>query len=194
MKNKGQIIMEPAAEVKNTPGNIETVRVALASSPTLSVRRYALAGQFSFNKTVQQHILVYPTAYLRTTIGKNGSEGPLHSKPPYLTPPTISSTWCFVDTLHSVAGMASISGRQLQEEQEFNQTYYNESVAVPNNCPWNTLTPAASLTRWGTLLDAVNYYAEHYGKIMEVIDALDSTDSSAVAAVIIDSNFKIVSV
>ncbi|KAJ4443127.1 hypothetical protein ANN_04777 [Periplaneta americana] len=62
------------------------------------------------------------------------------------------------------------------------------------------------LTRWGTWLDAVNYYAEHYGKIMEVIDALDSTDSSAVAAVkslpseqlledilFIDSNFKIVS-
>ncbi|KAJ4445911.1 hypothetical protein ANN_12597 [Periplaneta americana] len=62
------------------------------------------------------------------------------------------------------------------------------------------------LSRWGTWLDAVNYYAEHYGKIMEVIDALDSTDSSAVAAVkslpseqlledilFIDSNFKIVS-
>ncbi|KAJ4446432.1 hypothetical protein ANN_13128 [Periplaneta americana] len=61
------------------------------------------------------------------------------------------------------------------------------------------------LTRWETWLDAVNYYAEHYGKIMEVIDALHSTDSSAVAAVkslpseqlledilFIDSNFKIV--
>ncbi|KAJ4447666.1 hypothetical protein ANN_09673 [Periplaneta americana] len=64
-------------------------------------------------------------------------------------------------------------------KQEFNQTYYNESVAVPNNCPWNTLSSAA---------------------------ILDSTDSSAVAAVkslsseqlledilFIDSNFKIVS-
>ncbi|KAJ4426868.1 hypothetical protein ANN_26667 [Periplaneta americana] len=62
------------------------------------------------------------------------------------------------------------------------------------------------LTLWRTWLDAVNYYAEHYGKIMEVLDALDSTDSSAVAAVkslpseqlledilFIDSNFKIVS-
>ncbi|KAJ4444507.1 hypothetical protein ANN_06300 [Periplaneta americana] len=68
------------------------------------------------------------------------------------------------------------------------------------------LPPQPVLTRWGTWLDAVNYYAEHYGKIMEVIDALDSTGSSAVAAVkslpseqlledilFIDSNFKIVS-
>ncbi|KAJ4445686.1 hypothetical protein ANN_12371 [Periplaneta americana] len=68
------------------------------------------------------------------------------------------------------------------------------------------LPPQPVLARWGTWLDAVNYYADHYGKIMEVIDALDSTDSSAVAAVkslpseqlledilFIDSNFKIVS-
>ncbi|KAJ4430107.1 hypothetical protein ANN_22317 [Periplaneta americana] len=68
------------------------------------------------------------------------------------------------------------------------------------------LPPEPVLTSWGTWLDAVNYYAEHYGKIMEVIDALDSTNSSAVAAVkslpseqlledilFIDSNFKIVS-
>lgn len=72
--------------------------------------------------------------------------------------------------------------------------------------PGIPLPPQPVLTRWGTWLDAVNYYAEHYGKIMEVIDALDSTDSSAVAAVkslpseqlledilFIDSNFKIVS-
>ncbi|KAJ4439533.1 hypothetical protein ANN_07657 [Periplaneta americana] len=45
------------------------------------------------------------------------------------------------------------------------------------------LPPQPVLTRWGTWLDAVNYYAEHYGKIMELIDALDSTSSSAVAAV-----------
>ncbi|KAJ4444320.1 hypothetical protein ANN_06112 [Periplaneta americana] len=69
-----------------------------------------------------------------------------------------------------------------------------------------SLPPQPVLTRWGMWLNAVNYYAEHYGKIMEVIDALDSTDSSAVAAVkslpseqlledilFIDSNFKIVS-
>ncbi|KAJ4449069.1 hypothetical protein ANN_00464 [Periplaneta americana] len=93
-----------------------------------------------------------------------------------------------------------------QWRQEFNQTYYNESVAIPNNCPWNTLTLAASLDPLGTWLDAVNYYAEYYGKIMEVTDALDSTDSSAVAAVkslpseqiledilFIDSNLKLVS-
>ncbi|KAJ4435744.1 hypothetical protein ANN_18361 [Periplaneta americana] len=62
------------------------------------------------------------------------------------------------------------------------------------------------LKRWKTWLDAVNYYTKYYGKIMEVIDALDSTDSSAVAAakslpseqllediLFIDSNFKIVS-
>ncbi|KAJ4431853.1 hypothetical protein ANN_20459 [Periplaneta americana] len=72
--------------------------------------------------------------------------------------------------------------------------------------PGIPLPPQPVLTRWGTWLDAVNYYAEHYGKIMEEIDALDSTDSSAVAAVkslpseqlledilFIDSNFKIVS-
>ncbi|KAJ4443595.1 hypothetical protein ANN_05269 [Periplaneta americana] len=72
--------------------------------------------------------------------------------------------------------------------------------------PGIPLPPQPVLTRWGTWLDAVNYYAEYYGKIMEVIDALDSTDSSAVAAVkslpseqlledilFIDSNFKIVS-
>ncbi|KAJ4437880.1 hypothetical protein ANN_13819 [Periplaneta americana] len=65
---------------------------------------------------------------------------------------------------------------------------------------------APVLTRWKTWLDAVNYYAKYHGKIMEVIDALDSTDSSAVAAVkslpseqlledilFVDSNFKIVS-
>ncbi|KAJ4434379.1 hypothetical protein ANN_22939 [Periplaneta americana] len=68
--------------------------------------------------------------------------------------------------------------------QEFNQTHYNECVAVPNNCPWNTLIPAASLDPLENGLDTVNYYAKYYGKIMEVIDALDSTDSSAVAAVI----------
>ncbi|KAJ4427452.1 hypothetical protein ANN_25075, partial [Periplaneta americana] len=49
--------------------------------------------------------------------------------------------------------------------------------------PGIPLPPQPVLTRWITWLDAVNYYAEHYGKIMEVIDALDSTDSSAVAAV-----------
>ncbi|KAJ4435346.1 hypothetical protein ANN_17959 [Periplaneta americana] len=90
--------------------------------------------------------------------------------------------------------------------QEFNQTYYNESVAVQTIAPGIPLPPQLVLTRWKTWLDAVNYYAEYYSKIMEVIDALDSTDSSAVAAVkslpseqlledilFIDSNFKIVS-
>ncbi|KAJ4426443.1 hypothetical protein ANN_27257 [Periplaneta americana] len=72
--------------------------------------------------------------------------------------------------------------------------------------PGIPLPPQPVLTRWGTWLDVVNYYAEHYGKIIEVIDAMDSTDSSAVEAVkslsseklledilFIDSNFKIVS-
>ncbi|KAJ4451898.1 hypothetical protein ANN_03376 [Periplaneta americana] len=72
--------------------------------------------------------------------------------------------------------------------------------------PGIPLPPQPILTRRRTWLDVVNYYAEHYGKIMEIIDALDSTDSSAVAAVkslpseqlledvlFIDSNFKIVS-
>ncbi|KAJ4429751.1 hypothetical protein ANN_21955 [Periplaneta americana] len=72
--------------------------------------------------------------------------------------------------------------------------------------PGIPLPPQPVLTLWKTWLDAVNYYAEYYGKIMEVIDALDSTDGSAVAAVkslpseqlledilFIDSNFKIVS-
>ncbi|KAJ4426662.1 hypothetical protein ANN_26460 [Periplaneta americana] len=72
--------------------------------------------------------------------------------------------------------------------------------------PGIPLPPQPVLTHWGTWLDAVNYYAEYYGKIMEVIDTLDSTDSSAVAAVkslpseqlledilFIDSNFKIAS-
>ncbi|KAJ4425813.1 hypothetical protein ANN_27439 [Periplaneta americana] len=72
--------------------------------------------------------------------------------------------------------------------------------------PGIPLPPQPVLARWGTWLDAVNYYAEHYGKIMEVIDPLANTDSSAVAAVkslpseqlledilFIDSNFKIVS-
>ncbi|KAJ4430339.1 hypothetical protein ANN_22555 [Periplaneta americana] len=72
--------------------------------------------------------------------------------------------------------------------------------------PGIPLPPQPVLTRWKTWLDAVNYYAEYYGKIMEVIDALDSTNSSAVAPVkslpfeqlledilFIDSHFKIVS-
>ncbi|KAJ4438576.1 hypothetical protein ANN_14523 [Periplaneta americana] len=72
--------------------------------------------------------------------------------------------------------------------------------------PGIPLPPQPVLSRWGTWLDAVNYYAEHYSKIMEVNDALNSTDSSAVAAIkslpseqlledilFIDSNFKIVS-
>ncbi|KAJ4434136.1 hypothetical protein ANN_16456, partial [Periplaneta americana] len=49
--------------------------------------------------------------------------------------------------------------------------------------PGIPLPPQPVLTRWKTWLDAVNYYVEHYGKIMDVIDALNSTDSSAVAAV-----------
>ncbi|KAJ4451158.1 hypothetical protein ANN_02600 [Periplaneta americana] len=49
--------------------------------------------------------------------------------------------------------------------------------------PGIPLPPQPVLTRWETWLDSVNYYAEHYGKIMEVIDVLDSKDSSAVAAV-----------
>ncbi|KAJ4425378.1 hypothetical protein ANN_27993 [Periplaneta americana] len=92
----------------------------------------------------------------------------------------------------------------LKLQQEFNQTHHDESVAVPNNCPGIPLPPQPDLTRWKTWLDAVNYYTEYYGKIMEVIDALDITDNSAVAAVkslpseqlledilFIDSNFKI---
>ncbi|KAJ4444568.1 hypothetical protein ANN_06363 [Periplaneta americana] len=72
--------------------------------------------------------------------------------------------------------------------------------------PGIPLPPQPVLTRWKTWFDAVNYYAEYYGKIMKVIYALDSTDSSAVAAVkslpseqlledilFIDSSFKIVS-
>ncbi|KAJ4428010.1 hypothetical protein ANN_24024 [Periplaneta americana] len=49
--------------------------------------------------------------------------------------------------------------------------------------PGTPLLPQPVLTLWGMLLDAVNYYAEYYGKIMDLIGALDSTDSSAVAAV-----------
>ncbi|KAJ4429596.1 hypothetical protein ANN_21781 [Periplaneta americana] len=72
--------------------------------------------------------------------------------------------------------------------------------------PEITLPPQPVLTRWKTWLDAVNYYAKYYGKIREIADALDSTDSSAVAAVkslpseqlledilFLDSDFKIVS-
>ncbi|KAJ4443681.1 hypothetical protein ANN_05356 [Periplaneta americana] len=72
--------------------------------------------------------------------------------------------------------------------------------------PGISLPPQPVLIRWKTWLDAVNYYAKYYSKIMEVIHALDNTDSSAVAAVkslpseqlledivFIDSNFKIVS-
>ncbi|KAJ4450958.1 hypothetical protein ANN_02393 [Periplaneta americana] len=72
--------------------------------------------------------------------------------------------------------------------------------------PGIPLAPQPVLTRWETWLDAVNYYADYYGKIMEVTDALDSTDSSTVAAVkslpsellledilFTDSDFKIVS-
>ncbi|KAJ4450619.1 hypothetical protein ANN_02047 [Periplaneta americana] len=70
-----------------------------------------------------------------------------------------------------------------QCRQEFNQTYYNESVAVPIIAPGIPLPPQPVLTRWGTWLDAVNYYAEHYGKIMEVLEDI----------LFIDSNFKIVS-
>ncbi|KAJ4434026.1 hypothetical protein ANN_16345 [Periplaneta americana] len=77
------------------------------------------------------------------------------------------------------------------------------SQKIPSGIP---LPPQPVLTRLETWLDAVNYYAEYYGKIMEVIYALDSTNSSAVAAVksvsseqlledilFIDSNFKIMS-
>ncbi|KAJ4432499.1 hypothetical protein ANN_21119 [Periplaneta americana] len=90
--------------------------------------------------------------------------------------------------------------------QEFNQTYYMRVLLFQTIAPGIPLPPQPVLTRWGTWLDAVNYYAEHYGKIMEITDALDSTDSSGVAAVkslsskqlledilFIDSNFKIVS-
>ncbi|KAJ4444111.1 hypothetical protein ANN_05900 [Periplaneta americana] len=46
-------------------------------------------------------------------------------------------------------GRRPVAGRQHLRQfhctQEFNETYYNESVAVPKNCLWNTLTPAASL-------------------------------------------------
>ncbi|KAJ4451470.1 hypothetical protein ANN_02932 [Periplaneta americana] len=72
--------------------------------------------------------------------------------------------------------------------------------------PGILLPPQPVLTRWKTWLDAVNYYAEYYGKIMAVTDALDRTESSAVAAVkslpseqlledilFIGSNFKILS-
>ncbi|KAJ4438410.1 hypothetical protein ANN_14355 [Periplaneta americana] len=58
---------------------------------------------------------------------------------------------------------------------------HEQSNAVPNNCP-EYPAPAASLDLLGNVVDAVNC-AEHYGKIMEVTDALDNTDSSAVAAV-----------
>ncbi|KAJ4447416.1 hypothetical protein ANN_09423, partial [Periplaneta americana] len=47
--------------------------------------------------------------------------------------------------------------------------------------PGIPLPPQPVLILWKTWLDAVNYYAEYYGKIMEAIYALDSTDSSAVA-------------
>ncbi|KAJ4443345.1 hypothetical protein ANN_05013 [Periplaneta americana] len=116
--------------------------------------------------------------------------------------PKLTHFTCVAHAFHRVAEVV----RDNFLKQEFNQTYYNESVAVPNNCPWNILTPATSLDPWKTWLDAVNYYAKYYGKVMKVIDALDSTDSSAVAAVkslpseqlledilFIDSNFKIVS-
>ncbi|KAJ4450825.1 hypothetical protein ANN_02255 [Periplaneta americana] len=91
----------------------------------------------------------------------------------------------------------------VQCRQELNQTYYNENIAVPNNFPWNTLTPAASLDLLGSVVGCCSLLCRTLGKIMEVID---STDSSAVAAVksllseqlseyilFIDSNFKIVS-
>ncbi|KAJ4451609.1 hypothetical protein ANN_03078 [Periplaneta americana] len=97
-------------------------------------------------------------------------------------------------------------GRKERRRQEFNQTYYNESVAVPNDYLWNTLTPAASLDPLENVVGCCYLLCRTLRQIMEVIDALDSTDSSAVAAVkslpseqlledilFIDSNFKIVS-
>ncbi|KAJ4432703.1 hypothetical protein ANN_21340 [Periplaneta americana] len=49
--------------------------------------------------------------------------------------------------------------------------------------PGISLPPQPVLTRWKTWFDAVNYYAEYYGKIMELLEDI----------LFIDSNFKIVS-
>ncbi|KAJ4440321.1 hypothetical protein ANN_08460 [Periplaneta americana] len=93
--------------------------------------------------------------------------------------------------------------QKTKKEREIEKGEGSGSEIIAPGIP---LPPQPFLIRWRTWLNAVNYYAEHYGKIMEVIDALDSTNSSAVAAVkslpseqllkdilFIDSNFKIVS-
>ncbi|KAJ4445375.1 hypothetical protein ANN_07180 [Periplaneta americana] len=51
--------------------------------------------------------------------------------------------------------------------QEFNQTYTMSVLLFQTVAPGIPLPPQPVLTRWETWLDAVNYYEEHYGKIME---------------------------
>ncbi|KAJ4444370.1 hypothetical protein ANN_06162 [Periplaneta americana] len=116
------------------------------------------------------------------------------------------------DTVYVSYGEAKTENRKDLKMLDFHADKNSIKHTTMRVLPFLTISPGISLPpqpvliRWKTWLDAVNYYAKYYGKIMEVIDALDNTDSSAVAAVkslpseqlledilFIDSNFKIVS-
>ena len=47
--------------------------------------------------------------------------------------------------------------------------------------PELNLPPDVVITRWGKWLEAVNFYCEHHGKILDVIQKFDATDAQAIA-------------
>lgn len=50
-------------------------------------------------------------------------------------------------------------------------------------CPNIALPPKPILTRWGTWLTAVSYYAEHWNEIISFVETLDPESSSAIKTV-----------
>lgn len=46
--------------------------------------------------------------------------------------------------------------------------------------PGLALPPQPITTRWGTWLEAVNYYARNHDKISRVLDALDNEDAASI--------------
>ena len=53
------------------------------------------------------------------------------------------------------------------------KTFQDEAPGIP-------LPPAPVLTRWGTWLDACNYYCEHFEIVKKVINSFDSDSAASI--------------
>lgn len=91
---------------------------------------------------------------------------------------------CFAHALHRVADFIRDKFKKLDSLINCGKKIFLKAPSrirvLKTQFPNLSLPPAPVITRWGTWLKAVSYYAENWNSIQAVIDSLPASDASAI--------------